>query len=266
MSFSSAAIMSYVMPILFALVILIFGFQIVKFIVRLIKKAMEKSKTDIDPSVSTFVLSMVNIGLKILVIVAVIGVLGVPTTTFAAVIGAVGLAIGLSLQGSLSNFAGGILILVLKPFTIGDFIEGAGHTGVVKSITIFYTYLDTVDNKAVMIPNGQLSNNSIINYSKNETRRVDFVFGVGYDSSIDQVKEVINQIIEKHDKILKDPGPFVRLSKHNDSSLDFTVRVWVEAADYWTVYFDLTEEVKIAFDDANIDIPYPHMVNIVKNN
>jgi small conductance mechanosensitive channel len=257
--------MSYLSSIVFALVILIFGFQIVKIIVKLIKKTMEKAKNDIDPSVSTFVLSLVNIGLKILVIVAVVGVLGVPTTSFAAVIGAAGLALGLALQGSLSNFAGGILILLLKPFTIGDFIEGSGHSGVVKSITIFYTYMDTVDNKVIMIPNGQLSNNSITNYSRNSTRRVDFVFGVGYDSSIDQVKDVINKIIEQHDKILKDPEPFVRLSQHNDSSLDFTVRVWVNAADYWTVYFDLTEEVKIAFDDADIDIPYPHMVNIVKN-
>lgn len=256
--------LDYGLKLLYAILILIVGFYVVRLIMRLIERAMDHSKNKVDPAVRTFTLSLVNIVLKILLIVAIIGVLGVPTTTFAAVIGSAGLAVGLALQGSLSNFAGGILILVLKPFAVGDYIEGAGHSGTVKSITIFYTYLTTIDNKTIMIPNGQLSNNSIINYTRNETRRVDIVFGVGYGSDIQQVKTVIREIVDRHEMIMKDPEPFVRMGKHNESSLDFTVRVWTRTEDYWVVYFDLMESVKEAFDANGIEIPYPHRVNIVK--
>lgn len=241
----------------------IIGSYIIKLLSKVIKRLIKKSK--LDPSVESFLLSFIRIALKVLLIVTIIGILGLPTTSFAAIIGAGGLALGLALQGSLSNFAGGVLILVLKPFVVGDYIDGGGHAGTVTAITIFYTYMNTIDNKVIMIPNGNLSNNSIVNYSKNEKRRVDMVFGVSYDSDVDEVKKVIGEIINNHELIIKDPEPFVRLGKHNNSSLDYTVRVWTKASDYFTVYFDLNEQIKKAFDENNIEIPYPHMVNIVKN-
>jgi small conductance mechanosensitive channel len=176
-----------------------------------------------------------------------------------------GLAVGLALQGSLSNFAGGVLILILKPFVVDNFIDGGGHAGVVKKITIFYTYLTTPDNKEIVIPNGVLSNGSIINYSANNMRRVDLVFGVGYESSTSQVKEIINGVMANHDLIVDNPEPFVRMSAHADSAIEFTVRAWCEASNYWAVHFDLVEQVKAAFDEAGINIPYPHLdVNINK--
>ena len=252
------------MKILYALIILVIGLNVIKILVKLIDKLFDK--TEIDRAVEIFLTSIFKIVLQILLVVSIIGVIGVPMTAFAALIASFGLAIGLSFQGSLSNFAGGMILLVLRPFNIGDYIEGAGVSGTVTGITIFYTYLNTVDNKAIFVPNGALSNSNIVNYSKNSTRRVDFVFGVGYDSKISHVKEVINQVLAEHsDKILPDPAAQILLANHGESSLDFKVRVWVNSADYWSLYFDIIEEVKEAFDENNIEIPYPHMVNIVKN-
>lgn len=251
------------MKTFYAVIILIVGLYIIKIIMKIIEKGISKSK--VDPTIEGFAISFARIGLKIVLLVSVIGVLGLPTTTFAAIIGAAGLALGLSLQGSLSNFAGGILILLIKPFVVGNYIKTSGHSGTVKKITIFYTYLATIDNKVIMIPNGELSNNSVINYSINETRRIDFVFGVGYGSDVDEVKKIIYEVVSKNTLVHNDPEPFVRLSELNDSSLDFTVKIWVNNKDYWIVYYDMIEDIKKSFDENNIEIPYPHMVNVIKN-
>jgi len=250
--------------ILYVVILLFVGFRIIKIVGKIIEKALDKSK--IEESVKTFLLSFTQLGLKALLLISAAATLGIEMTSFAALIGSIGIAIGFSLQGSLSNFSGGIIILILKPFVVGDYIEGAGHSGTVREITIVYTYLTTPDNKVVAIPNGQLSNSSIINYTKNKLRRVDFKFGVSYDSDIVKVKKIIADVVEKHEKILDEPESIIRLSNHGDSSLDFSVKVWCVTKDYWGIYYDLTEQIKEAFDKENIEIPYPHMVNIVKNN
>jgi small conductance mechanosensitive channel len=253
------------LQLIYALVVLYVGLRVIKYVIKIIEKAFEK--TQLDKTVRLFLESLISMILKVALLVTVAGMLGVQTATFVTILGAMGLAIGLALQGSLSNFAGGVLILILKPFQVDDFIEGAGHAGTVRKITIFYTYLTEPDNKEVVIPNGILSNGSVINYSANEMRRVDFVFGVGYESSISEVKAIINRVIEGHELIVDNPAPFVRMSAHADSALEFKVRVWCKASDYWTVHFDLMEQVKEAFDEGNINIPYPHLqVNINNNN
>jgi small conductance mechanosensitive channel len=170
-----------------------------------------------------------------------------------------GVAIGLALQGALSNLAGGLMILFFKPFKVGDMIEADGHSGVVLGITVFYTILTTVDNKRITLPNGKLTNTSVVNYSSEKTRRVDFVFSVDYESDVDKVKTILMDVISKNELILDDPAPVARLKKHNDSSLDFAVWVWCEGKDYWHVFFDMNENVKKAFDKNGIDIPYPHL-------
>jgi len=249
---------------LYALIVLYIGLRVIKYLVKIIDKAFQKS--DMDKTVRLFLESLIRMALKVLLLVTVASMMGVKMTTFITLIGAMGLAIGLALQGSLSNFAGGVLILVLKPFVVDDFIDGGGHMGVVKKITIFYTYITTLDNKEIVIPNGILSNGSITNYSANKMRRVDLVFGVGYESSTSEVKAILNKVIAAHDLIVSNPEPFVRMSAHGDSAVEFTVRVWCDASDYWTVHFDLLEQVKDAFDEANINIPYPHLdVNINKD-
>jgi small conductance mechanosensitive channel len=189
---------------------------------------------------------------------------GVETTSFAAILAAAGLAIGLALQGSLGNFAGGVLIMIFKPIKIGDLIEAQGEVGVVKEIEIFTTKLTGLSNKEIIIPNGALSNGNIVNYSTAGTRRVDLVYGVGYDSDIKLTKAVFDKVLSAHPKILKEPAPTVALSELGDSSLNFVVRPWCNAEDYWTVYFDITEQVKEALDTAGIEIPYPHQVEIRK--
>jgi len=252
------------LTVLYALIVLYIGLRVIKYLVKIIDKAFLKS--DMDKTVRLFLESLIRMVLKVLLLVTVASMMGVKMTTFIALIGAMGLAIGLALQGSLSNFAGGVLILVLKPFVVDDFIDGGGHMGVVTRITIFYTYITSLDNKEIVIPNGILSNGSITNYSANKMRRVDLVFGVGYESSTSEVKAILNKVIAAHDLIVSNPEPFVRMSAHGDSAVEFTVRVWCDASDYWTVHFDLLEQVKDAFDEANINIPYPHLdVNINKD-
>lgn len=252
------------LTVLYALIVLVVGLRVIKYLVKIIDKAFQKST--MDKTVRLFLESLISMTLKVVLLITVAGMLGVKMTTFITLLGAMGLAVGLALQGSLSNFAGGVLILILKPFVVDDFIDGGGHAGVVSKITIFYTYLTTVDNKEIVIPNGILSNGSIINYSANKMRRVDLVFGVGYESSTSEVKAIIHKVIAAHDLIVDNPEPFVRMSAHGDSAVEFTVRVWCEASNYWAVHFDMMEEVKAAFDEANISIPYPHIdVNINKD-
>lgn len=256
-------ISAFGLKFLAALAILIIGKIIVKSIRKIMIKVMNKRK--VDPTVSTFVASLVYSALWIFVILAALSQLGIQTTSFMAVIGAAGLAIGLSLQGSLSNFAAGFLIVLFKPFKVGDFVEAGGISGAVYKITIFTSEFKTFDNKRIIVPNGQIMNGTITNYTHEATRRVDLAFGVGYGSDIQKVKEVLHEIINKHELILKEPEPFVRLAEMADSSLNFKVRVWSKTEDYWTVYFDLTEQAKIEFDKNGINIPFPQMDVHVKN-
>jgi len=249
------------MPILqniaLAILTLIIGLMVIKWITGRLTKVIEK--TSLDTSLKPFIVSLTNVSLKVLLVISIIGILGINTTSFVAVIAAAGFAIGLAFQGSLSNFAGGVLLLTLRPFKVGDYIEANGFNGTVQVIQILYTELVTVDNKVIYIPNGSLSNASILNYSAKDTRRVDLNFGVGYEVDTDKVANVLQEIVSNHSRALKEPEPFVRMSEHGDSAVVFTVRIWVKAEDYWTVYFDTIETVKKRFDEENISTPYPQM-------
>ncbi|TCT16343.1 small conductance mechanosensitive channel [Natranaerovirga pectinivora] len=243
--------------LLIAVLALIIGLRIIKYVVKILKALLEKSQ--VDGSVSSFLLSLASILMKIVLFLFVLTIFGFAITSFLTILGAAGLAVGLALQGSLSNFAGGVLILILKPFQVGDFIEGGGNSGTVESIDIFYTTLKMPDNKVVVIPNGTLSNNSIINYSKKETRRLDLTFGVGYKDDIFKVKEILTTLVNDHELILDDPEPMVRVSELNSSSVDFLVRVWCKSSDFWPLRFELIELVKLKFDEEKVNIPYPQM-------
>jgi small conductance mechanosensitive channel len=243
--------------IVFAIVVLIFGLLIIKRVTNTVGRIIDKK--ELDPTLKPFIKSGTSAVLKLLLIVAIISILGIETTSFVALFGAAGLAVGLAFQGSLSNFAGGVLILVTKPFKVGDFIEANGYSGTVEAIQILYTDLVTVDNRVIRIPNGSLSNASITNYSEKDTRRVDFQFSAAYEADSAKVIRVLSDIAANHPQALKDPEPFVRMSEHGDSAVVYTVRVWVKAADYWTVHFDLIEKVKQRFDEEGISIPYPKM-------
>ena len=255
--------MEYTPKVLMALAVLIIGLLIIKVFVNTTKKVL--SKREVDITLQKFLLNLLNWVLKILLFITVVAKLGIETTSFAAILASAGLAIGLALQGSLANFAGGILIIIFKPIKIGDFIEAQGVSGSVKEIEIFTTKLNTTDNKEIIIPNGALSNGNIVNYSTEATRRVDFTFGVGYDSDIKKTKEVISRVINSHPLVLKEPVPAVNLSELADSSINFFTRGWVKKEDYWTVKFDILEQTKEALDAAGIEIPYPHSVQINKN-
>lgn len=248
--------------ILGALFILFVGLWIIKMILRGLKVVLEKKQ--LDKSLQSFLMSLVGWGLRVFLFISVAGELGIETTSFAAVIAAAGLAIGMALQGSLSNFAGGTLIMVFKPFRAGDFIDVQGQKGTVKKIEIFTTTLNTTDNKEIIIPNGVLSNGIIINYSSEANRRVDVSIGVSYDADIKKTKEVLTSVVNNHPLILKDPAPAVLLLNLNESSVDYEIRSWVKNQDYWTVYCDVLEKTKEALDQAGIEIPYPHVVEIQK--
>ena len=233
------------------------GFKLIKNIVNKFMGVLEKR--DVDITLCKFLKSLITVSLKIMLVLPVLGYWGIQLSGIAALVASAGVAIGLALQGSLSNFAGGFIILFIRPFKVGDYIETATYGGVVEQIGLFYTHLVTVDNKQILIPNGALSNGSLINYSAKETRRVDLTFSTGYENDISHVKEILNKIVENHKLILKDPNPFIGVSAHSASSIDFVVRVWCRTEDYWNIYHDLLEEVKITFDKENISIPYPQM-------
>ncbi|MCH3884066.1 mechanosensitive ion channel family protein [Tenacibaculum aquimarinum] len=252
----------YSPKVITALAILIVGLFIINLIIKAVKRILHKRGIDI--TLQKFIGNLLGWALKILLIITVIAKLGIETTSFAAIIGAAGLAVGLALQGSLANFAGGALIMIFKPFKIGDLIEAQGEIGVVKEIEIFTTKLTGLSNREIIIPNGALSNGNIINFSSEGTRRVDLTFGVSYDADIKQTKDVLMNVLTAHPKVLKDPIPTVNVSELADSSVNFAVRPWCKTEDYWTVYFDVTENTKIALDKAGIEIPYPHAVEIQK--
>lgn len=238
-----------------AILVLIIGLWVIKIINKSIKRLMLKSK--MDDSLVPFLSGILGALMKALLFISVMSMLGIAMTSFVAILGAAGLAVGMALSGTLQNFAGGVMILLFKPYKPGDFIEAQGYTGVVQEIQIFNTILLTPDNRKIIIPNGGLSGSSMINYSSMETRRVDFTFGIGYDDDIDKSRQVILGEIAKLPYVLKDPAPFVMVGELADSSVNFTTRVWVNAADYWTCFFELTENVKKAMDANNISIPFP---------
>jgi small conductance mechanosensitive channel len=247
--------MLYGPQLLLAILVLIIGLWIVNRVVKLTNKGMERAS--VEPTLARFLSSLVSIGLKALLLISVASMVGIETTSFIAILGAAGLAIGLALQGSLANFAGGVLVLLFKPFKVGDFVEAQGVSGTVAEIQIFNTIIKTPDNKVIIVPNGAVSNGVITNYSKEATRRVDFVFGIGYSDDIAKAKEVIARLVAADDRAFKDPEPTIVVSELADSSVNITTRVWVNAPDFWGVKFDLTEKVKLAFDEEGISIPFP---------
>jgi len=238
-----------------ALIVLFVGLWVIKRVTNLVRKNLEGKAT--DPTLARFLISLVSIGFKALLFISFASMINIETTSFVALLGAAGLAIGLALQGTLANFAGGVLILMFRPYRVGDFIDAQGITGTVRSIQIFNTILTTGDNKRVIVPNGAISNGIITNFSAEDTRRVDFVFGIGYDDDIDKAKSVLHRLIKEEERIFSEPESLVVVSELADSSVNFSVRTWVKASDYWGVYFSMTEKVKIAFDAEELSIPYP---------
>ncbi|AWG20948.1 mechanosensitive ion channel protein [Flavobacterium faecale] len=252
----------YGFPVLYAILIYLIGSWVIKRITKVLKNVM--AKNDYDESLQVFLFNLVTWALKIFLIITVISTLGVETTSLAAVIAAAGLAIGLALQGSLSNFAGGVLIIIFKPYKIGDLIEAQGVLGVVKQIEIFTTKLVTPQNKLAIVPNGAMANGNVINYTAEGKMRVDLTIGVGYGEDIKKTKEVLLAVLTSNPKVLKEPAPSVNVSELADSSINFAVRPFATPEDYWDVYFATLENCKIALDKEGIEIPYPHRVNISK--
>ncbi len=248
-------ILSYAPKVLGAIVVLIVGLWIVKLFSNLIGKVIRNSI--IDDSLEGFLISLISILLKIMVYISSIGMLGIEMTSFIAILGAAGLAVGMALSGTLQNFAGGVMILLFKPFKVGDYISAQGHSGSVKEIQIFVTQLATPDNKTIFIPNGPLANDSLINFSAQETRRVEWVFSISYGDDVEVAFEVLRTLLVSDDRILNDPEPFMALSKLAESSVDITVRVWVKGADYWSVYYRMNEEVYKNFSTHGLRIPFP---------
>lgn len=246
------------MTLIKALLVFIVG----KLLINLINKLVQKIllKRNIDPSVKTFVGSLVNVILMILLIVSVVGALGIQTTSFAALLASAGVAIGMALSGNLSNFAGGLIILLFRPYKVGDYIEAQGVQGTVKAVQIFHTVLVTADNKVIYIPNGSLSGGVVTNYSRMESRRVDLTFGVEYDTDFKKVKSVIEDMISSDTRVLKEPSsPQIFLSQLADSSVNISVRIWVKTSDYWDVYFDMNRKVYERFNKEGIGFPFPQL-------
>ncbi len=254
------------LQVLGALAIFIIGKMVAKFVTRMVKKLLEKA--DLDKTLVSFIGNIVYALALTFVIIASLGQLGVETASLAAILAAAGLAVGLALQGSLANFAAGVMVIAFRPFKIGDFVEAAGVSGSVKDISIFTTTMTTPDNKTIIIPNSNVTSGNIINYSTQDKRRVDMVFGIGYGDDIKLAKETLVEILESDERILKDPAFKVAVSELADSSVNFVVRPWVKTADFWDVKFDITETVKNTFDKKGISIPFPqqdvHMHNVTE--
>ena len=247
--------LSYLPKVALALVTLIVGLWLIGMAIRVMRKGMEVK--DIDPSLRSFACSVSGMTLKALLIISVASMIGIEMTSFIALLGAAGVAVGMALSGTLQNFAGGVLILILRPFKVGDVIEAQGFVGTVKEIQIFFTVLTTPDNKRIIIPNSPLSTGSLINYSAEPKRRVDFVFGIGYDDDFEKAKAIIQELAAADERVHKDPEPFTKVTELADSSVNITARFWCERADYWDIKHDITEAVKKRFDAEGISIPYP---------
>jgi len=247
--------MLYGVQLILALAIFIVGKWVVKRIASIVQRIL--AKNNVDPAIEHFVSSLVSWTLLFFVVIASLGQLGIQTASFVAILGAAGLAVGLALQGSLANFAAGVLILIFRPFKVGDFIEVAGVSGVVQKIQIFTTELHSPDNKKIIVPNGGVISGNITNYSANETRRVDMVFGIGYSDDIDAAKAVLQSVVASEPRVLREPAPTIAVVELADSSVNLVCRPWVNTADYWDVYFNITEAAKKALDAQGISIPFP---------
>jgi len=252
---------SYVIPwginIVLAAVIFIVGRIVSKILVNIVRRLLTKAK--IDSILVNFICSILSALLLLFIIIAALDQLGVNTTSMIALLGAAGLAVGLALQGSLQNFASGVMLIIFRPFTKGDFVEAGGVSGTVEKISIFSTLMRTGDNREIIVPNGGIYGGTIINFSARETRRIDLVFGIGYDDDLKKAQDILRNLVNSDDRILKDPETLIAVSELADSSVNFVVRPWVKSGDYWAVKFNLTENVKLAFDEQGISIPYPQM-------
>lgn len=252
------------MNVLWSLVILFVGMKVIGVLRNIVKRALERSH--VDTGVIQFLDALVKIAAYAVLILAILARFGVETTSFIALLGSAGVAIGLSLQGSLSNFAGGILILVLKPFVVGDYIQSCGCEGTVMEISLFYTTLHTVDNRKVVLPNGSLSNNDVTNFSANETRRVDMSVDVAYNSDLKRAQQIIKGILDADERVLQDPAYVVAVDNLGDSGITILIRPWVKSADYWNVKWDTLEKVHDRLNEEGIEIPFPQMTVHVENN
>ena len=243
------------LQIIAAIAVFIIGRWLARRLTEFLERGLKRAGT--DPTLVSFFRNIAYFGLLVLVIIAAVGQLGVQTTSFIAILGAAGLAVGLALQGSLANFAAGVLMIIFRPFKSGDFVEAAGTAGVVEEIQLFTTTMRTPDNKTIIIPNAQVTSDTITNYSARDTRRLDLVFGVSYTDDLDKVKRVIGEVLAEEPRLLKDPEPLVGLLELGDSSVNFAVRPWVKSSEYWPVFFDLQEAMKKRFDKEGISIPFP---------
>ena len=248
-------LMTWGPKLVLAIVILVVGIIIINSFSRFLRKIMKKR--EIDPTLVPFLVGLVSTLLKVMLIISVVDIVGVKTTSFVAVLGAAGLAVGLALQGSLGNFAGGVLILIFKPYKVGDYIQAQGEAGTVKTVQIFNTVLNTPDNRRVIIPNGAISSGTITNFSVEETRRMDLVFGIGYDDDLEKTKNVLQEMADADERLLTDPAPFIAVKELADSSVNLVVRIWCKKEDYWDVHYDWQNNVKQRFDKENISIPFP---------
>jgi small conductance mechanosensitive channel len=255
-------IITYGGKIVLAIIVLIIGLWLIKKIVNIIGKRLDKQ--DVDPSLKPFLLAIIGGLLKIMLFITILSMIGVEMTSFIAVLGAAGLAIGLALQGSLANFAGGVLIILLKPFKVGDFIDTGSHSGTVNEIQVFYTYMTTTSKQEIIIPNGELSNNAIKNYSYHDTRRLDMTFGIGYEDDIDKAKGILEGLVQDDERFMKEPAHDIFVEALADSSVNIHVRAWLTSENFWGVANNLNEKVKKAFDAEGINIPFPqrdvHMI------
>jgi len=250
-------ISEYSLKIVGAIAIFIIGKWVVKKLTIASKKLMEKAK--VDQTLVEFAESLIYFVLLLVVVLASLNTLGVNTTSFVAIFGAAGLAIGLALQGSLANIGAAVLIIIFKPFKVGDFVEAGGATGTVEDVNLFSTIIAPVDNRTIIVPNSAIVGGNITNYSRKSQRRVDHTFGIGYNDDLKLAKEILTQIMNEDDRVLPEPAPFVAVSELGESSVNFVFRAWVKTEDYWDVHFDMLEKVKLTFDEAGISIPYPQM-------
>lgn len=246
-------VMTYAPKVVLAILTLVIGLWLINRFVHL----MDVKLSQKDPTLTKFLCGLINAVLKILLLISVASMVGIATTSFVAIIGAAGLAIGLALQGSLANFAGGVLILIFKPFKVGDTIEAQGFLGAVKEISILYTIVDTFDNRRIVIPNGSLANASLINVSYYDTRRCDMTFGIAYGDDIDKARAIIKRCLDADERVLPEPAPRISVGSLGDNSVNFIVRPWTKTDDLWPVYWDMQERVKKAFDEEGISIPFP---------
>ena len=254
---------SYALPLVWAIAIFFVGRIVARLITNAVARMMVRGK--VDETLVKFGKNMIYIALMVFVILAALDQLGIETTSFAAIIAAAGLAIGLSLQGTLGNFASGVMLILFRPFKVGDFVEAGGVAGIVEEIQIFSTKLRSGDNKEITVPNGQIVGTTITNYSAKETRRVDMVIGVSYGDDLKKVRAVLEEILNSDERVLKDPEPTIGVLELADSSINFAVRPWVKSGDYWPVLFDLQEQIKLRFDAEGISIPFPQQdVHIIK--